>query len=137
MSPWTLEVDLRLRELLDAGHKHPEIARILNQEFDLTLSANACIGRANRLAKRELTGPSEPKRKGAPIRAVPFPKVFADRPRPRPGEIGIEDLTSNTCRWPNGEGPPYSYCGKPPVDGGPYCDHHANLAYPGYTRKTA
>ena len=43
----------------------------------------------------------------------------------------IMDLKHHSCRWPIGtpgeEG--FSYCGRKAADGGPYCAHHAAVAY--------
>ena len=43
----------------------------------------------------------------------------------------IMDLKHHSCRWPIGtpgeEG--FSYCGRKAAEGGPYCEHHAAIAY--------
>lgn len=37
--------------------------------------------------------------------------------------IPLEQLRSNTCRFPHGDGP-YLFCGDPVQPGSSYCPHH-------------
>lgn len=49
-------------------------------------------------------------------------------PRAKPNGITRLELTSETCRWPLGEGPALRFCGV--VGGnGPYCAEHAKISY--------
>ena len=43
----------------------------------------------------------------------------------------IMDLTHHSCRWPIGTPGEdnFAYCGRRAADGGPYCRHHAAVAY--------
>ncbi len=45
----------------------------------------------------------------------------------------IEGLNEHTCRWPIGEPGTngFSFCGRKPAEGLPYCRHHAAIAYQG------
>jgi len=45
----------------------------------------------------------------------------------------ILQLTDKTCRWPVGDlrDPGFFFCGGEPLDGFPYCRHHARRAYAG------
>jgi GcrA cell cycle regulator len=61
--------------------------------------------------------------------------------RPRPEEevvipmserVTLMELRESMCRWPMGDPttPEFRFCGGPsPVGGGPYCAHHARVAY--------
>jgi GcrA cell cycle regulator len=46
-----------------------------------------------------------------------------------PDGLTIYQLNGNTCRWPSGAYPPYSYCGCRTRAGLPYCAAHARRAY--------
>ncbi len=43
----------------------------------------------------------------------------------------IMDLKPNSCRWPIGNPgeEDFCYCGRESREGGPYCEHHATVAY--------
>jgi GcrA cell cycle regulator len=63
--------------------------------------------------------------------AVNIPlKVVHDADDIRPKHIGLFDLTKNTCRWPYGEGPVFTFCGCTPIKGSPYCFHHDERSKP-------
>ena len=130
-SPWTPAMLDRLVELFEDGHTYPDIAGQLNREFGTHFTKNACIGRGRRLGLAVRTAPKLPSR---PPPWRPFARVLTNRKPPRPGEIAIEQLTNETCRWPHGENPPFSYCGKK-VAVGSYCRTHADMSYAGNTRR--
>ena len=48
---------------------------------------------------------------------------------PRRGSFDLLDLKLGQCRYPEGNGPPFAFCGAPIVDGYPYCHEHAELCY--------
>ena len=48
------------------------------------------------------------------------PSAAADRPRPLPASRG--------CQWPLGERP-FTWCGKPAMSRGPYCEAHTRIAW--------
>ena len=55
---------------------------------------------------------------------------FADQ-EPIDGKITMVDLTESSCRWPTGNPrdlKTFRYCGEA-APSGPYCEHHAQLAY--------
>jgi GcrA cell cycle regulator len=103
---WTAQMDTRLRQLHQDGLSYRRIAEQLNAELGLDLTKNACVGRGHRL--------------GLPLRAEPG----------KPGRpLKMIELTPRTCRWPEGDQPPYSYCGAPVYRGGAFCLRHCQLAY--------
>jgi GcrA cell cycle regulator len=48
-----------------------------------------------------------------------------------PHPCTLIELDAGQCHWPLGDllDPPRLFCGAPSLDGLPYCDHHAQLAY--------
>jgi hypothetical protein len=59
-----------------------------------------------------------------------FTTYFSDR-EPIDGRLTVVDLTESSCRWPTGNPrdlKTFRYCGEA-AQGGPYCEHHARLAY--------
>ena len=60
-------------------------------------------------------------RKGAPTLAEENTGLVQD----------IQDLNDKTCRWPIGDpgADDFCFCGRKPVNGLPYCEHHAAIAY--------
>jgi len=112
----------RLKTLAEMDMKYTEIAAVMTAEFKTRLTKNAVIGMAGRL------GVPPRNIKYAPARYTP--RVFTSRKKPVDG-YALEDLASHHCRWPKGDGPPYSYCGQTIIPNGrPYCFTHATLAYP-------
>lgn len=42
----------------------------------------------------------------------------------------LDELRSDTCRWPIGDRAPFLFCGdRVCAGGGPYCEHHHEMAY--------
>ncbi len=60
---------------------------------------------------------------------VPEPIRLVDIPESE--RIGILALTDKTCRWPHGDpgSDEFFFCGQQTLEGTPYCEGHANLAY--------
>ncbi len=58
------------------------------------------------------------------------PEAFESVVLPMSLRVTIVELKEAMCRWPLGDpaSPDFRYCGSP-VAGGPYCGHHARLAY--------
>jgi GcrA cell cycle regulator len=60
---------------------------------------------------------------------------------PMSERVTLMELRESTCRWPMGDPttPEFRFCGgKSPVGGGPYCAHHARIAYqPAQDRRRA
>jgi hypothetical protein len=129
---WTPELDARLEELHASGMKFKMIAFTLNQEFKISLTRNACIGRAHRKLLVALRQP--PVKKARPKRshkrkppAAPSPPIAPQEPTP--GALLMRHLTRFTCHWPEGDKPPYTYCGKPVCDGSSFCPTHYDRVY--------
>ncbi len=64
----------------------------------------------------------EPVREPAPVHELEIPP--AER-------VHILALNERTCRWPIGHpgAEDFYFCGREPRSGGPYCEHHARIAY--------
>lgn len=56
-----------------------------------------------------------------PIREVPRTLEFLDR--------GLLDLEADDCRFPDGDGPAFLFCGQPAAPGSSYCAHHHAICY--------
>jgi len=126
----------RITELAaDHSISFTNIAAMLNAEFGLELTRNACIGKAHRLnlplrlypnnTRKALLKPKV--RKMKPIKTdapIPPPTIVRD---PVPFALLITDLEYGDCKWPSGaawEHPPFFYCGAPSLVGRPYCLAH-------------
>ncbi len=51
---------------------------------------------------------------------------------PMSERVTLMELRESMCRWPMGDptSPEFRFCGaKSPIGGGPYCSHHARVAY--------
>jgi len=147
---WTETRMARLRALhalsADERLSFDAIAAQLTQEFGMTVSKNACIGKARRMKLvRRAYGPiPQRKRKRATAAPAPTPApayiapeaVPCVRPRwkamevPRPapgGRITLFQLNGNTCRWPHGDRTPYLFCGATTA-GKTYCAYHTGIS---------
>jgi len=102
---WSDERVERLKELWGQGMSASEIADVLGD-----VSRNAVIGKAHRLG---LSGRPSPIKK-----------------KPSRG-ANILSLTERMCKWPIGDPKheDFHFCGKPTVQGLPYCAEHAAVAY--------
>jgi hypothetical protein len=130
-------MDERLRELDAAGLTFKEIADRMNAEFSLALTRNACVGRGRRL-RLPLRGgapPPPPKprrgRKQYPKKKKQPPKLVVVAPpvAPSVGAFTMLQLDRQTCRWPSGTTPPYTYCGEPVHGDRQYCLAHCRMAF--------
>jgi GcrA cell cycle regulator len=152
---WTDErVDI-LRKLWLEGLSASQIAA----ELSHGITRNAVIGKVHRLGlsgrvkaptaaqPRQRIRPQplrpQPQRPSAPLvrgnTALAYKPIEA--PEPMPVEdvvipmsqmVTIMDLRESMCRWPVGDPttPEFRFCGsKSPAGGGPYCNHHARIAY--------
>ena len=145
---WTKERMAQLRAL----HRNDKlsfdtIAEILSEDFGVTLTKNACVGKARRMGLPERT--SKRKRKvfrgdkrrrhvtlvastPAPIEPEVVPCVLPrwkviDAPPAPGGHITLFQLDGNTCRWPHGDRTPYLFCGAPTA-GKTYCAYHTGIS---------
>jgi GcrA cell cycle regulator len=151
---WTDErVDL-LRKLWLDGLSASQIAA----ELSHGITRNAVIGKVHRLGlsgrvkapaaatPRQRTRATAP-RPASPRPAAPVSRgnlAVAFRPMEAPEALPLEDvvipmsdmveimdLRENMCRWPVGDPttPEFRFCGSRSPSGGPYCMHHARIAY--------
>lgn len=159
---WTDERVELLRKLWNDGLSASQVAA----ELGPGITRNAVIGKIHRLglAERAKTAPAprprvaRPPRQAAPPRgnggshgnlALAFAPQALAAPRPREDDVVIPmservtlmELRESMCRWPMGDPttPEFRFCGgKSPVGGGPYCAHHARIAYqPAQDRRRA
>jgi len=137
---WTDDLLKRLAELhADDDLPFREIAAQLSAEFDVTLTKNACIGKARRmdLKARPRVNPPKPQRKRrAPKPTLPAEPVPVVLPRwevalpPAPGgKLTIYQLERHTCHYPFGDKPPYSFCGERTAKGSAWCREHFHTVY--------
>lgn len=142
---WTVERIEKLKRLYDERYSFAEIAAALGGG----ITRNSAIGKAHRLGlvgnkakpKPKLPKPDKPPsaqcfsatvHKINAAKAAPAPKV---RPEPfvmqcaevDPLGVSLMDLTDTTCRWPEGDQPPFVFCGN--LASGPYCPAHARICY--------
>ncbi|WP_370372911.1 GcrA family cell cycle regulator [Henriciella pelagia] len=146
-SGWTEERCALLKKLWAEGYSCSQIARRLGNT-----TRNAVIGKRIRMGLPDRLTPTKPmcrpsRRAKASIskRAIPpLPKVKRstanNEPRRRPPKrkitvpepdtkgIPFEQIDNSTCKWPLGDGPPYSFCGCKPAEGSAYCEHHTQRA---------
>jgi hypothetical protein len=65
-------------------------------------------------------------------RPLPLPTPYqAPPPPPRPpyGRLKVLDLRHNSCRWPEGDGPIFIFCGRPQAPLSSYCPEHRAMAH--------
>jgi len=141
---WTDAAIARLKELWGEGFSASECGKRMG------VSRNAVIGKVHRLGlsgkyrrpregRRRMTKP-KPARNSAifeqpteqPARVPEMPQMRQDLrhlEEPKRGSFDLLDLKLGQCRYPEGNGPPFAFCGAPIVDGYPYCHEHAELCY--------
>ena len=112
---WTDDRIAKLKKLWTEGLPTGEIGKRLG------VSKNAVVGKAHRLSLK-----SRP----SPIRKA------VKKAEPKKEEVTVftlANLTSMTCRWPNGDPKEdnFHFCGKPVFQTKPYCAEHCAAAYVG------
>jgi hypothetical protein len=136
MTVWTEQLKARFLQLVadPEEHRYKKIAQTLSAEFGIPISKNMAIG----IGKR-LNVPTRKKKKGGYLPRKPevrlehrpkLPVFHAPPPRPTivgKGTLKIEELRSNSCRWPFGDRTPYLYCGAVSVEGRSYCEAHMKI----------
>jgi len=137
---WTPEKEQKLRQLWKKGHSGSEIASMLGDNT----TRNSVIGKAHRLnleartvSKRSETNISKqknnfPEAKTQKLgRKARFKALLLDKNFEQENPIKLEELTDNTCRWPNGH--PHEenfyFCGRKPLEKFPYCKLHVLYAF--------
>jgi GcrA cell cycle regulator len=107
----------------------------------LGISRNALIGKAHRLGlsthKARVAKPQ--RRKLAPkMKPLPPPPIVEEDPVPAEPEFaGVELLAlgPKACRYPQGDGVPYRFCGAPQLEGSSYCPYHQCVCYHPLSRR--
>ena len=140
---WTEEREEKLRELWKKGHTASQIAALLG-----STTRNAVIGKAHRLNLEARTT----SRKIAPKTNLQNNNSISETPRVKTEKLGrkakfkallldknfeqekpkkLEELTEETCRWPNGHPneEKFYFCGRKSVDKFPYCQLHVLYAF--------
>ena len=149
MSHWTREASLRLVELYHEGRSAAVIAVLLCREGFINVSRNAIIGRCHRLQlparpkkpitrRRVRNTAQETEKRRERRRREQEREQLMDRDTRNklrcedvtPLLISIHELTSNTCRYPYGDHPPFRYCGLP-IAHRSYCLVHAAKCFGG------
>ena len=122
-----------LKRLWGEGKTAAEIAKQLGEG----VTRNAVIGKAHRLKLSSRLSPiqqnvktskkvkSESTPSSSPRRSAPKRPVFKGKC------VKMEDLREQMCRWPHGDpqSEEFSFCGCGILEGTPYCEEHASLAY--------
>jgi GcrA cell cycle regulator len=145
-STWTDDMLAHLTELVKDGVSFGKIVTAMNNRFGLSLTRNACIGKAHRTGlyhpnkpERAPLTPRQPRPRRAPRWHLPPPPsqdpsglpadTFSVDRLPYPHKCTLLALTSVTCRWPVGDplSSDFFFCGgaSDNRNGRPYCDHHA------------
>ena len=142
---WTMEMNSALIGLLeDPNLSYKAVAAAMSAKFGLSITKNACIGKARRLgvAMRDLTQrqPIVGKQPTISVKKVRVDAPIAPRipHRLKPDHVTIYQLSNTNCKWPLGPplaAPPFLYCGRAAEDGASYCPEHCARAYnrPGKT----
>ncbi len=150
---WTDERVELLRKLWLDGLSASQIAG----ELAHGITRNAVIGKVHRLGlsgRVKAQAPAAPRQRTARAvpRSTPRPATPLSRgnlavafrpmeaPDPMPAEevvipmsdmVTIMELREGMCRWPVGDPttPEFRFCGSKGATVGPYCNHHARIAY--------
>jgi GcrA cell cycle regulator len=139
---WTDERVELLKKLWLDGLSASQIAKQLGG-----VTRNAVIGKVHRLGLSGRATPSQPSRpvfkapRAPRPTPVPAPRrvehhSVAPTPQPifhaeEPGSATVLTLGAHMCKWPIGDPATedFSFCGRRTDDDGPYCGHHARIAY--------
>jgi GcrA cell cycle regulator len=139
---WTTERIALLKNRIDAGLSCGQIAR------EIGVSRNAVIGKANRLGLSRFKSAAGTKPERTGTRKIARPGIITQhknlralwaKPQTAFGEVSgdsanrcsLFELQQWHCRWPISEpgAEDFGFCGNKMVDGLPYCEAHARMAY--------
>ena len=133
---WTDAAIARLKALWGEGLSASECGKRMG------VSRNSVIGKIHRLGlshkyRRPRERAPRMRAKAKPQmrtnnRPLPPPEPYQAPPpseEPRRGAFDLLELKLGQCRYPEGNGPPFRFCGAPITDGYPYCLEHAELCY--------
>jgi GcrA cell cycle regulator len=146
---WTPEQDLELASQIMDGNSFSVAAAEVNAKFGTSFTRNAAIGRAHRLglcqpkfvAKKKPEQPAVKPRAKRVVRsngnsdqrrilecpeadAIPLRCVEIE-----PLNLPLIDLADDGCRYPYGDGPSFTFCGHPQLEGVSYCAPHWSLTF--------
>ena len=142
---WTDERVEILKKLWLEGLSASQIAKQLGG-----VTRNAVIGKVHRLGLSGRATPSQPARTTFKTPRPPRPMTSMQAPRrpverhahpapaPRPpayvelpGTATVLTLGAHMCKWPIGDPATedFTFCGRRSESEGPYCVHHAQVAY--------
>lgn len=145
---WTDERVAELTRLWESGYSASAIGRLLG------VSKNAVVGKAHRLRLQSRPSPIRrdqrvPARRRVPMPVKPVPtrttaavettpdEARKELPRqPAPRFAAPRDGKGPGCLWPLGDPgeADFHFCGRPAVEGKPYCPDHCARAYITRTR---
>jgi GcrA cell cycle regulator len=132
---WPCEQIERLKALWDEGRLSAS-----QMAHRLGISRSAVLGKVHRmgLATHKVKQQAKPP-KPAPKAKKQLPPAMPTLelpPPPEPPFVGIvfDELTPNSCRYPQGDGP-FVFCGQPKQDGSSYCAHHHRICYVPLSRR--
>lgn len=119
-----------LKKLWGEGKTAAQIATELGEG----VTRNAVIGKAHRLKLSSRMSPIQQnvkKVKTVSENATPPRRVSKKVPVYLGKQLQMEDLRDKMCRWPNGnpQEDDFSFCGCKTMEGMPYCENHAAIAY--------
>ena len=120
----------------------------------LGVSKNAVVGKIRRLGMSNSRPYYPPGSRTAHVPLAPVPEPEPEPPpakrerKPRlpkvvlspvvvrpsdppTGNWTLMDLRHGVCKWPEGERPPFAYCGDKALEGAPYCEPHTRRARQG------
>jgi GcrA cell cycle regulator len=113
MTTWTAD---RTEILVKLRKKHQPVSVMVER---LGITRTAIMGKLFRL--------------GLSVARVRNPAPTLTAPEPHSTRVGITllQLTSKTCHWPLGDPQQsnFAFCGDVSLDGCPYCEAHAKIAY--------
>jgi len=151
---WTPTAVTLLTDLWLGGHSGGEIGR------QMGLSRSAVMGKLRRegllcrdrpklpivrmsaLLLKNVSNIEQPKKTPKKPAKSPdrFFAEFAGKPLPPPpprppyGRLKVLDLRHNSCRWPEGDGPIFVFCGRPQAPLSSYCEEHTKRSLSGLAR---
>lgn len=124
-SVWIPEVVSRFKKLFHSGKSHSLIAKAINEEFGISISRSASIGKSKRLG---LSGKAttETLRLG-PAPGTPVAPRVVIQPDP-PLNVILADLGRFQCRWiTNDDMSAPLYCGHPVSGDTSWCSGHRSI----------
>lgn len=134
VSPWQNEALVARLKAAWLHHSAAETARLLSEEFRITLTRNQVIGKLHRLGlttdNQESVHPMARVRSGSrhsrPRREIAPPIVHA--PTVDLLNLTLQDLETDSCRYVVCDDK-WLFCGHKKLKDTPYCAYHSKLCY--------